>query len=213
MPKREKLIQDMQAEHAQAVILLAQVGAAPGELQVILQTAVYDEPQQGLRPRGSYIIRVLGAMEYRIASMGLTVDHVEFLDEHPLLYVYNHPAAALFFKGIPPDVNALVIDLLQAHASTLGPWRPFPEYLNVSKPLVDLFSSGGGLAGQMPEPLAEALAKILEKHGLESKLLKGQAPQERHDNPILRQQQTKILMIGESYFIANLFSVEEMGKT
>lgn len=212
MPKREKFFGDLQQENGQAALLVAQSGGAPGELQLIVQTALYDERVEGLRPLGGYIIRVLGALEHRIANLGMTTDHVQLVEEHPLLYQYNHPPAAVFFRGAADDINALVLDITQAHASTFGPWRVFPEYINVEQPLFSLFESGGGLLGQMPRPLAERVVKVLERHGLEVKVTEGTAYHELHDNPALRQQKPQVLLLGASYFVSYAFSFEEVGK-
>ncbi len=212
MPKRDKLFADMAREDAVAVLLVAQVGGMPGEIQLIVQTAAYDAAQGGLRPLNNYIIRVLGVLEQRIHDLGMTADTVAIHDDHPLLYQHNAPPVALFFRGKPADVHELIVDISQAHASTFGPWRAFPLYLNVEQPLVTLLTSGGGLLGQMPQPLADRLVKVLEKHALEYKALSDTATPDIHDNVMLKGQKAKALQVGDSFFIANAFSIEELGK-
>lgn len=213
MPKRDKLFKDMQGDDRQAALLVAQVGGMPNELQLIVETAQYDAEKEGLRPLHNYIIRILGVMEHRIVNLGTTVETVRLLDEHPLLYQYNKPPCALFFRGEPSgDVNSLVLDIAQVHASTFGPWRRFPEYLNVEQALYNLLKSGGGLLGQMPLPLADNLVPLLEKYGLESKIMQSESEAEKHKNPMLSEQKPHVLFIGASYFISYAFSVDEMGK-
>lgn len=213
MPKRDKLFQDMAQDDSQAVLLVAQVGGMPGEIQLILETATLDDAADQLRPLNNYIIRVLGAAEHHVVDLGTTVDRVALLDDHPLLYQYNARPVALFFRGQPQNVDELIIDISQAHASTFGPWRNFPQYINLAQPLFTLLGAGGGLLGQMPQPLADRLIPVLEKHGLEHNAMAGKTDQEQHDNPVLQQQKAKVLLIGRSYFIANMFSFEEMGRT
>lgn len=212
MPKRDKLFEDMNGDDRQAAMLVAQVGGMPNELQIILETAQYDEQQEGLRPLNNYIVRVLGVTEHRIVNLGTTVQDIKLVDEHPLLYQYNKTPVALFVRGITPDINALVLDITQAHAQVFGLWRRFPEYINIEQPLFTLFEAGGGLLGQMPKPLANQLVPVLELHGLETKIVEGENPATKNKNPLAADQKIKVLFIGSSYFISYAFSVDEMGK-
>lgn len=208
MPKRDQLFQEMQGENRQAALLIAQVGGMPTELQLVLQVAEYDTQVGGLRPLRSYIVRVLGVLEHRVVNLGTTVNELRLATEHPLLYEYTEKPAAVFFRGKPKNTDELVLDIAQAHASTFLGWRHFPQYLNTEQPLATLFNSGGGLVGQMPSSLAERIVTVLEKHGLEHKVMHG----EPHAKPPLPDQQLAVLLIGESYFVSFAFAVDEMGK-
>ena len=212
MPKRDKLFDDMQGDDRQAALLVAQVGGMPNELQIIIETAQYDETRDGLSPLHNYIIRVLGVTEHRIVNLGTTVETVRLVDDHPLLYQYNKTPVALFVRGKPKDTNAVVLDIAQAHSEVFGFWRRFPEYMNIEKPLFTLFEEGGGLLGQMPMPLAEKLIDVMKKHGLETKLIEGENPADKNKNPMVEDQAIKALFVGSSYFISHAFSFEEMGK-
>ncbi len=212
MPKREKLFSDMTGDDRQIAILVAQVGGMPNELQIIVETAQFDEKEEGLRPLNNYIIRVLGAIEHRLVTMGTTVSTIQILEDHPLLYQYNKTPVALFVRGNPTDINAVILDITQAHSEVFGLWRRFPEYMNIEQPLYSLFESGGGLLGQMPKPLADKLVPVLEKHGLETKVIEGQNPADKNTNPMLTEQKIKVLFIGASYFISYAFSIDEFGK-
>jgi len=212
MSQREKLFQDMQGDDRHAVMLVVQVGGMPNELQIVVETAQYDDDREGLRPLNNYIIRVLGAIEHRILNLGTTVDRVRLVDDHPLLYQYNKTPVALFVRGKPQDINAVVLDITQAHSEVFGLWRRFPEYINIEKPLFTLFEEGGGLLGQMPKPLADRLVTVLEKHDLETKVVEGQNPADKNTNPMLKEQKMKVLFIGASYFISYAFSIDELGK-
>jgi hypothetical protein len=77
--------------------------------------------------------------------------------------------------------------------------------------LASLLSSGGGLLGQMPLSLAQTLEPVLQHHGLETRLLMGESHTEQAQGP-LKEQQLKAMIIGDSYFISYLFTVEEMHK-
>jgi hypothetical protein len=209
MPQRQQFFEDMAGENRQAALLVAQVGGMPTELQLITQVAEYDEDAEGLRPIRTYIIRVNGVMEHRIVGLGVTVADVRLTDDHPLLYEYTHDPAAVFFKGQPDEPDAMVLDIAQAHASTFQGWRPFPAYLNVQQPLAALARSGGGLLGQMPRPLADKLVPVLDRHGLENRVMFGQAHTKQATGP-LASQTLQALLLGESYFISYAFSFEIM---
>lgn len=211
-PEQEQFFADLQGENRQLALLVAQVGAAPTELQLITQVAEYDEEAEGLRPVRSYIVRVLGVLEHRIQNLGTTVDNVQLLDDHPLLYEYTTPPTAVFFRGSVNNPDALLMDIAQAHSSTFQGWRHFPQYLNVEQPLASLLSSGGGLLGQMPKPLAERVLKVLEHHKLETKTAQGTPYVGLHDNPALLQTPLKLLIIGSSYFVSYGFSFQEMRR-
>lgn len=210
MPQREQFFADMTGENRQAALLVAQVGAAPNELQVITQIAEYDEEAEGLRPIRTYIVRVLGVLEHRINNFGMTVADVNLHDAHPLLYEYLERPTAVFFKGEVENVDSLTLDIAQAHASTFGPWRQFPQYLNTQQPLQTLFESGGGLIGQMPEPLAERVVKVLAHHQLEHRLAHGEPYIKQHDNPLLVNNKPQVLTFGTSYFVSYAFAFDEM---
>lgn len=208
MPKRDQFFADLAPEGRQAALLLAQVGGMPTELQLVVQVAQYDEASGGLRPVRTYIVRVLGVLEHRIANLGTTTDDVTLTADHPLLYAYSSPATALFFRGSATNPALLALDIAQEHALTFRGWRHFPDYLNVDAPLLTLLSSGGGLLGQMPLPLAQRLARALEAHGLETKLMQDAPPA----RPPMPDQRLQALVLGESFFISWAFSFEEMGK-
>ncbi|MEL7433282.1 MAG: hypothetical protein AAFN11_04990 [Chloroflexota bacterium] len=210
MPHTDQFFEDMAGENRQAALLVAQVGAAPNELQLITQVAEYDESVDGLRPIRSYIIRVLGVLEHRINNFGVTVNEVKLHQAHPLLLEYTEKPTAVFFRGTVANPDSIVMDIAQAHATTFFPYRHFPQYLNTDQSLSALFESGGGLLGQMPTSLANRVIKILEHHNLEYKTAEGDPYIKKHDNPALLQSTVQVLTIGSSYFIGYGFSFQQM---
>ncbi|NDJ60460.1 MAG: hypothetical protein GYB67_05000 [Chloroflexi bacterium] len=206
---RDQLISALAAENIYGVLLVAQVGGVPNELQLIIETAEYDESAQGLRPRANYIIRVLGVLEHRL-TLGV-FGRLLFTDDHPLLYHHNAPKVAVHFDGKPANINELVLDISQAYASTFGPWRHIAEMgddINRALPLVDLLATGYGLLGTMPRPLAERMARVLEHHKLRATLAaEANFPTDSQG----RARQATCLLLDESYCIALDFSVEQMG--
>jgi hypothetical protein len=207
MPEREQLLSELANENDVGVLLLAQMGGVPNELQVIVQTAQYDAAAQGLRERTAYIIRVLSVREHRV-TLGL-FPRLFFADQHPILLHHNEPLTAVYFEGRPADVNELALDIHQAHASTFGPWRELAQDLNREQPLVNLLGSGGGLLGQMPRSAAERMARVLAHHQLQARLEPledARAPVDEHG----RSQMWRLLGIGDSYFVALDFAVDRM---
>jgi len=200
MPKRQKLLSELQADNEYGVLLMAQMDAVPETLQFVVSTTQMDEAAGGLRDRGSYVVRAIGVREHRF-SVGIFAN-LRFMDDHPLLYEYNMPSVGLFFRGTPENPTELVLDIFQAYASTFGPWRQIPSYLNTTKPLVDLVSGGGDVLGEMPKPLAERMIKVLEHHKLETKIVEGKRTEPK----------MKALLLDESYILALDFSVDELGK-
>ena len=211
MPKRDQLISELQGERDYGVLLVAQMGGVPNELQLIIETAHYDESVEGLRPQHDYIIRVLSVREHRV-HLGV-FGKLSFLDDHPLLYHHNAPKVAVYFDGKPENVNELVLDVSQAYVSTFGQWRHLVDMaddINRTMPMVNLLSSGYGLLGTMPKPLAERMEKVLHHHNLTANLTEEVMETEDEHG---RSRLAKLLLIDQSYFIALDFSVEQMGKS
>lgn len=211
MPAREQLLAELQGEGDYGVLLIAQMGGVPNELQLIVETARYDPAAEGLRPQHDYAIRVLGAREHRV-SLGV-FGRLAFYDDHPLLYHHNTPRVAVYFDGKPADVNELVLDISQAYVSTFAGWRhlvEMPDDLNRAAPLVDLLASGYGLLGTMPKPLALRIEKVLAHHKISATLTEDATFDTADEHG--RSRMAKLLLIDQSYFIALSFSVEQMGK-
>ena len=183
----------------------------PNELQLIVQVAQFEEAKGGLQPIRTYIVRVLGVLEHQVSNLGTTTDEAVLTNDHPVLYQYNTPSTALFFRVQVMDAATLLVDIMQEHAATFRGWQQFPDYLNKEVALMTMLTSGGALLGQMPLPLAERLDKVLQAHGLETKLIQGDIPTKAHKSP-LQSQEVMALLIGESYFVSYAFSFEEVGK-
>jgi hypothetical protein len=209
MPQREKLLSELQHEHDVGVLLMAQMGGVPNELQLFIQTAQYDEAVQGLRERNGYVIRVISVKEHRL-SLGL-FGRIFFTEEHPILLHHNEPRVQVHFEGQPKDINELVLDISQAHASTFGPWRELAADINREKPLVDLLQSGAGLLGEMPRTAAFRMVKVLEHHDMTARLVGADTERPSTDEHG-RSTLWKLLGVGDSYFVALDFAVDLMGK-
>ncbi len=211
MPKRAQFFAELGGEQQYGVLLVAQMGGAPNEIQIIAETAEYDPSVEGLRPKSGYIIRVLGVLEHRV-SLGV-FGTAALAEDHPLLYHHNTPRVAVHFEGKPDDINELVLDISQTYVSTFLEWRhlvEMPEDLNRSIPLVDLLQRGIGLLGVMPKPLAERMARVLKHHGMNASLNEDTSFESVDDHG--RSKLAKVLLLDSSYIISLDFSFETMGK-
>jgi hypothetical protein len=206
--KRENLFDELRGEKAYGIFLAAQMGGVPQELQLIVQTATFDEEAQGLRPRSQFVVRALGVVEHRI-SLGV-FGNLFLADEHPVLFHYNLPRAVIQFEGQPDDVNELVLDINQAYLSTFGPWRELAKDINREQPLVNLLQSGRGVLGTMPQPGAERMVRVLVHHGMTGKLEENRLYDGEDEHG--RSRNMKLLGIDDSYLIAMDFTVDELGK-
>lgn len=206
--KRGQLLEELQGEKNYGIFLAVQMGGVPQELQLIVQTAVFDEQAQGLRPRSQFVIRALGVVEHRV-SLGV-FGNLFIADEHPVLFHYNLPKAVIQFEGQPDDVNELVLDINQAYLSTFGPWRELAKDINRALPLVDLLKGGSGVLGTMPKPGAERMVRVLAHHGMKATLEESRAYEEQDEHG--RSRNMRLLGIDDSYLIALDFSVDELGK-
>ena len=211
MPKRAQLLSDLSRPADYGILLLGQIGGVPNEIQLLIETAVYDDEAGGLRPLRTYAVRALGVHEQRL-SLGV-FGRLQFLTGHPLLIHLNSPRAAVHFSGRPDHIEDLVLDISQAYISTFGPWRHLIEQvddLNRSAPLVDLLQSGAGQLGIMPLPLAERMVRVLEHHRMTASLAQEADFEETDEHG--RSRLAQLLLIDQSYVIAFDFSVEEVGK-
>ena len=211
MPKRAQLLAELSGPTDYGILLLGQMGGVPNEINLLIETAVYDDDVEGLRPLHTYAVRALGVREQRL-SLGV-FGRLQFLTEHPLLIHANSPRAAVHFSGRPDHVEDLVLDISQAYISTFGPWRHLIEQvddLNRSAPLVDLLQGGAGQLGVMPLPLAERMVRVLKHHQMTASLAleSGFEAEDEHGRSRLLQ----LLLIDQSYVTALGFAVDEVGK-
>jgi hypothetical protein len=212
VPKTQDLVTFLRGEHNVGVLLVAQMGGAPEELQLIIQTATFDPEIQGLRERTAYIVRALGVKEHRV-SLGVFND-LFIASEHPILLHHNASVHEIAFTGAPNDPNELVLDIQAAYSATFGPWRDIAEDINRTQPLFDLLQSGEGVLGRMPKPGAERMTRVFEHHGMSSSLTQVEAERSADDDGKMAQFETdlKIMGLGDSYFVAMAFVVDEMNQ-
>lgn len=219
-PSLTQILTTLSPEDHLGVLLAAQVGGTPQEVQIILQTTAYDEEREALKTLGQYIIRAIGVKEHRL-SVGL-FNTMILRDDNPLLYPHNWPMMEVYFQGKPANIDDLMLGINQLYGQTYGRYDPFrrmADELNTLQPLATLLNSGGGLLGTMPQPFAARMKSYLERLGLEVNLIEvaqghhhhegGEAEESHHQHhPPIKYQ---LLVMDDSYFIAQMFSADPMG--
>jgi hypothetical protein len=200
-----ELLEFLSEENHLGVLLAAQVGGTPHEVQIILQTTELDADHESLKPLGHYIIRAIGVQEHRL-SVGL-FGVMAFSEENALLHPYTETMMQVYFSGTPQNVDSLMIDLNQLYGQTYGQYDPFrrmAEEINRARPLATLLGGGNGLLGTMPEPFANQVAKMLARHDMKASLIPNEA-----EHPPFKYQ---LLAMDDSYFIAQTFSADPMRR-
>ncbi|MEM6529484.1 MAG: hypothetical protein AAF653_14400 [Chloroflexota bacterium] len=209
MPMREQLLRELEGSNDVGVLLVAQMGGVPEEIQLVIQTASYDEKADGLQERTAYVIRALGVKEHR-ASLGV-FGSLFFAVEHPILFHHNSASHEINFAGIPANPNELVLDIQAAYSATFGPWRDLGDDINRNRPLFDLLQQGSGTLGNMPSQAAERIVKVFEHHKMRATITEVKPARSEDPDEHGRTQKLKLLGIDDSYFLAYSFTVDKMG--
>lgn len=195
-----QLIDDLQAENRVGILLAAQMGGTPEEIQLIIQVADYEAEDDALRPKQAYVMRCFGVREQRL-SLGL-FGRMAYTADNALLWNHNELYHQVYFRGVPTDVNSLMLDLNQLYGQHYGPFRTLADDLNLARPLGSLLSTGYGLLGEMPEPMARYVVDILQRHNLKTGII----PAEQDRPPV----EFQLLVMDDSFIIAQMYSVEPM---
>ncbi len=209
MPMREQLLSELEGTNDVGVLLVSQMGGVPEEIQLVVQTAQFDEAAGGLRERTAYIIRGLGVKEHRV-SLGV-FGSLFFAVEHPVLFHHNEARHEISFEGQPTDPNAFVLDIQAAYSYVFGPWRNIGDDINRSKPLFDLVQQGEGVLGVFPKTAAERLVKVFNHHNMQATTTEVAPERDPNPNEHGQTQRLKMLGVDDSYLIAYSFMVDKMG--
>ena len=195
-----EVIGQLQEDEHLGILLAAQMGGTPEEIQLILQVAAYDEEKDALSPQAMYLLRCLGVREQRL-SLGL-FNTMAGIEDHPLLWNHNDVYYQIYFKGVPDAVDTLMLELNQLYGKSYGPFRSLADDINRALPLGRLLASGHGLLGEMPASMAERVQNLFERYDVETNLI----PSEGDPPPM----QFQLLVMDDSFLIAQQFSIEPM---
>jgi hypothetical protein len=215
-PHLAEILAFLQQDNHLGILLAAQMGGTPQELQLIIQLTDHLEDQEGqFRVQSQHIVRCIGVVEHKLA-LGFFARMVHS-PSNALLYPYNEKSYRLIYRGqVQGSLDSLMLDLNQLYGQTYGlyePTRRMVEELNHAAPLATLLSEGAGILGHMPEPFARKAAALLERYGLTTELVELPSENEqdehhKHLPPIKRQ----ALVLDDSYVVAHFFTADPMGK-
>lgn len=201
----QEVAAQLQSDDFLGILLAAQMGGTPEEIQLFLQVAAYDEGKDAITPQVVYAIRCLGVREQRL-SLGLFNTMAHVLDDNPLLWNHNFPYQQVYFRGEVDAVDSLMLELNQLYGQYYGPFRNLVDDVNRALSLERLLTSGHGLLGEMPAPMAAHVAKLLDRYNLTVTLINPE-----QDAPPIKFQ---LLVFDDSFLIAQNFSAEQMqGKS
>jgi hypothetical protein len=162
--------------------LLAHVADAvgEGEFQTILRTAKWSARALELTldcwihqaDPETWTLRCENALAHSITSH--CAGNLQLVRDHPSLWPFSRYASA-YFVGTPPDSEAAVGALYEAHREAVGSWIPFGNYLNdtpgpsgekILQPS-ELLAGGYGLLAKGPAKLLEVYKDALSRLGVE----------------------------------------------
>lgn len=193
-----QLVRELQNENALGLLLAAQLGNTPSEMTLVIRTTYLDAASGGLRPIGYYTVQMTSLVDHKMA-LG-PFNHAAALDDHPLLYDHNLPSVRVFVSTPAADPEAIMEQIEEAHSQMFGQWRTLANDLNKRAEPQDILTKGMGLIGEMPQPFAELVSKLLTEHGIQHNLIEGE-PKIGH---------FKLLAFDNSYFVARVFNVESV---
>ncbi|KAB2906038.1 MAG: hypothetical protein F9K27_00075 [Anaerolineae bacterium] len=210
-PNLKTIIDALVPENNLGVLLAAQMGGTPREVQIILQTTEYDAGQDALKVTGQHIIRAIGVIEHRV-SLGL-FHTIVLSSENPLLYRHNSRKVQVYFRGVPDHIDSFMIDLNQLYGQTYGVFDPsgrMADEINRTMPLYNLLKNGNGLLCTSPQPFAEKLQKLLAQHNMTCSFL--EVEDHPHDDGDHHHHDLtyQLLAMDDSYLVAQLFSSDPM---
>ncbi len=119
------------------------------------------------------------------------------------LYSSDHPAARQYISGVTRlscrtkgDGQAAWLALASAHRAVVDDWVPLDRYLPATPP------ANGTIVVRAPQFLARVYARALRRIGLPVRV---SAP-----NPRSRKGRPKVLHLGSSFVVADIFEVREL---
>jgi hypothetical protein len=172
------------------------VGGATGVERLLAAEREGDDLVLRLAEAGRVACR--GARRWR-----LTADasgRLQRWNDHVLLWEETKPHEELYFSGRPDDPLGLLGELYLRHRDVAGRWLPLERYVRPDddvRSLAALLTSGQGRLAAGPEPLIDAYASALERHGMEPSRL----PVPTDPSPPV-----EALTLGDAYVVASSFS-------
>ncbi len=193
-----EIIEELKAENALGLLLMAQLGATPAELMLVLRTTTLDQQTGALTPIGMYQIKLGSAIEHKL-TLG-PFNHAAAMDDHPILYHHNHTGIRVFVTNPAEDVDATYGNLAAAYLEMFGQYRQLVQDLNQRVEPDEILEKGMGVLGEFPEPFALTAARVLHENGVKTTLVAGEA----------KIGGFKLLAFDNSYFVARTIDIQKV---
>ncbi len=149
--------------------------------------------------------------DYFIVNPFGTLSYYE--SDHILLKLKKDDNVSLYFKGKPSNAYALIGKLFLAHQELCQKWIPFDKFLNSIAHIHYLLEGGHGLLAEGPKILLDKYAEVLVNENIEvSNLNSRPAKRWNGNNWIEEKSPLSILILGESYFIAEKFESKRIDE-
>lgn len=209
MENPEKILQSivdlLEDDSKIGIMLAAQMGTTPQEVQLVMQVADYDEESFTVTSGDTYIVRCIGVQEHRL-SLGM-FNRMATSADHPLLWNHNYRYQQIYFRALHDniEVDDFMLELNQLYGQHYGNIRSLAMDINRMAPLGTILGRGNGLLGEMPKPMAEIVKDLMERYGYECTLVDAE-----EDEPPMA---FKLLVMDDSYFIASLYSADKMSPS
>jgi hypothetical protein len=134
---------------------------------------------------------------------------IELKNEDPLIWIHNNGHRSLYFNGRSTDTGKLCFDLYQAHVSQFGELVSFETFINTQRNLYDLLASGYGLLANGPQKLMTIYASCLQKHNVQYSTPGERLPTYWNGKEHLAETELQLLLLGDSYIVAEDFEFYE----
>ena len=131
------------------------------------------------------------------------VGNLDYLVDHPLLKDYNEQSVSIYINSKPKDLAKLNIDIQASIDESMQGWRNWKDYVTSksSRLSIETFTnnllSGSGRIFEGPSSVASKVTEVCEKHNVLTKSFVS----------IPKQNQFKLLLIGNNYVIAEEFKI------
>jgi hypothetical protein len=139
-------------------------------------------------------------------------DWMQLMEDHPLLWRFNDIQSELYFSQSTDRPYELINSVLEIHRKTVGNWYRLNKFINYGNlPFVDLCKSSNALFARGPKKILTAYAGVLGDFQMKPNLFGDRNPKRWIDNKWVDETETlQILIIGESYVIAERFDFERV---
>ena len=126
--------------------------------------------------------------------------------DHPLLWEFTDTQCQLYYSGQCNDQPKLFYDLYKVHYRNFQNYKPFDISFGDTFPAVKPFVFSNGLLTQGSRNLMLQYGTCLQENGIPFNLLAERAPQVEGGNERVEQPDFQVLLLGESYIVAQNFS-------